>query len=70
MPKQVRPITFDEMGSLGLDEDNQLYWDDKPIEIKNRLSLGAWERMAVIIGGFSTLIIAIFTVLMYVRPAV
>lgn len=51
----IHPITSNDIEKLGLDENNQLYWDGKPIVIKQRIILGWWVYLAIIIVTFSAL---------------
>lgn len=60
MSIDIRPITFDEIERLGLDAENQLYWDGKLIETKKRLSLTLWQKVGAIITVLSTLSLAVF----------
>lgn len=67
-PKITTMYEFDEdgtSGSLGIDKNNQLYWNNEPIVTEQKVRLSDCVNWSIIIGGFSTLIIAIFTVLSY-----
>lgn len=52
-------------GTLGIDEDGRLYWNGKAVVTEQRVELAWWVNLSVIIGGLSTLAIAVFTALMY-----
>lgn len=45
-PKGVRPISMDGMGHLGVGNDGSLYWDGKPIEVRQSVTLTLWQRIA------------------------
>jgi len=56
-------------GSLGIDDDRKLYWNGVPVVTEQKIKLAWCVNAAVIVGGFSTLVIALFTVLMYLRAS-
>ena len=39
MKNPIRPLLFDEADKLGIDEENNLYWDNKQIQTKTIISL-------------------------------
>ena len=54
-------------GSLGIDEDGKLYWNGIPVVTEQKIKLALWINLAVIAGGFATVVIAVFTALMYFK---
>ena len=62
-PDGVHPIGIEDLERLGIDADNQLFWDDKRVEIRRPLML-TWPQklLAVIVtvfavlGGFGALV--------------
>lgn len=54
----VRGISYDDLGRLGVDEDNRLYWDGRPVVVQERLALAWWVNVAVVVGALSTLALA------------
>lgn len=59
LPAGVRPITLDELDRLGISSDGRLYWDGRPVEVKQRLALTFWQKVmsaivavAAVVGGF------------------
>jgi hypothetical protein len=57
-PKEVTPISYGDLGKLGVGPGNQLYWDGKPVVTKRRLDFTFGEKMlagltalAIIFGG-------------------
>ena len=55
-PPGVTPIGIEDLGKLGLNNRNQLFWNGKRIEIRNRLSLTRLEKtFAVIVSFFAIL---------------
>ena len=44
---------------LSIDNTGRLYWNDKPIVTEQRIKLSSAVNLAVIVGGVSTLVIAI-----------
>lgn len=73
MKKKIEEIfSYDSdfgAGSLGIDEDGRLYWNGEPVVTKQRVELAWGVNLAVIIGGLSTLVIALFTALLYFKSA-
>lgn len=54
-PAGVAEINIGQIGLLGVDKDNRLYWDGKPVEVKQRLSLSWWQ-------GFGSVLLVVFSV--------
>lgn len=48
-PKGVSEITIAQLGRLGVDRENRLYWDGRPVEISRRISLSKWQTFFAII---------------------
>ena len=49
-PENVRPITLGAMGMMGVDPaTKRLYWDGKEIVVRERLSLGLFERVLAVV---------------------
>ena len=63
----IHPITFNDIGKLGVDENNQLYWQGKPIVTKERIVLEWWVNLAAIVAAFSTLGSFIIGLLKYIN---
>lgn len=62
-PRGVREITFDETSRLGVDNDGNLYWDGKLIEIRKVIDLNWWQNIiaaatasGVLLSGISALL--------------
>lgn len=63
-PKDVIPVSIEDLDRLGINSDNQLFWDGKRIEIRQSLVLtGLQKTVAVVVsicailgglGGFVT----------------
>lgn len=56
----IRPITIDELDRLGINGENELFWDNRPIEIRHRWTrfektLAAVVSVCVILGGLGAL---------------
>lgn len=67
----VRPISIDELDRLGIDEENNLYWDGKPIVIRRRISLPWFVNLAAVGAATATIIMAVVQVLDFLgwRPS-
>jgi len=53
-------------GALGIDERGRLYWNGEPVVTAQRVLLSWWMNFAIVVGGLSTLAIALFNALAYV----
>ncbi|HEC60432.1 hypothetical protein LCGC14_0581500 [marine sediment metagenome] len=62
---EIKSITIDEVDNLGLDEHNNLYWLGERIHIKKKIELEGYLNTAIILGGLSTLVVAIIEVLRF-----
>ena len=49
-PQNVRGLTIDETGGLGIDKNNQLYWNGEPVVIKKQIRLGDREFILTLAG--------------------
>jgi hypothetical protein len=55
-PPDVTPIGIEDLDKLGLNQRNQLFWNGKRIELRNRLDLtGLQKTVAVIVSVFAVL---------------
>ncbi len=61
-PEHVHIISIDELDGLGIDDERQLYWHGKPIEVRKRLQLTAAERCFAIVGVSAAVVVAVATV--------
>lgn len=43
-PKDVRPIGVEDLERLGLDHDNQLFWDGRRVEIRRSIRLTGFQK--------------------------
>ena len=55
-PDGVRNITIGQISMLGVDNENQLYWDGKPVQIRRRVTLSFWQALG-------TFLLVVFTVI-------
>ncbi len=62
---KVHEITWDEIGRLGVDERNHLYWDDKPLITRRKVTLPLLVNVAAVLAGAATAIIAFIQVLYF-----
>ena len=55
-PPDVTPIGIEDLDKLGLNPRNQLFWNGKRIEVRNRLDLTRLQKtFAVIVSAFAIL---------------
>jgi len=52
---QVRPITFDKLDDLGIDESDNLYWQGRKLRTQTAIKLDFWVNLSVIAAGVGTL---------------
>lgn len=60
---KARMVTMRELGLLGVDSDNQLYWEGKPVKIEKKISLNWFQGVLATltaVGAFLSGIIALF----------
>ena len=57
-----QPLDNGRSGILGIDEDANLYWNNKPVVTRGKLALSWWVNLSIVIGGFSTFILAILAI--------
>ncbi len=50
---------------LGINDERNLYWNKKAIVTKQIVELQWWVNLSIIVASFSTLVIAIVTLLHY-----
>ena len=63
----IHPIAWKDIDKLGVDDNNQLYWDGKPIVTKERIVLEWWVNLAAILAAFSTLGLFIIELLKFIN---
>ena len=56
---KINPISLQGTTLLGMDEENNLYWDGKLIEVRKKFSLNTFERLLAVIGIIAALASAI-----------
>ena len=61
----VRPITFDETAKIGVDENNNLYWNGKPVVTKRRITLPWFVNVAAVGASIATWVIAVLQTLQF-----
>jgi hypothetical protein len=55
-PEGVEAITLDQLARLGVDRDNQLHWDGKPVEVHRRLKLSGFQVVGAVVVGLAAMI--------------
>lgn len=50
-------------GTLGIDDNGQLYWNNKIVQTKSRVTFGWFVNLFVIIASVSTFVMALYAVL-------
>ena len=53
-PDDIRTIGIDELEGVGIDNNNILYWDGKPIKIRQRLELSLWHGLLAFLAAVGT----------------
>lgn len=60
-----KTIGLDQLDRLGVDENNKLYWDGKPLVTEERIVLAGWVNAAIVLGAMSTFVLAGIEVLRF-----
>jgi hypothetical protein len=55
-PQNVKAITMQGLNLLGVDDENRLYWDGRPVEIRRRLDLSFWQKVGAWAAGLGIVI--------------
>jgi hypothetical protein len=65
-PKNVKSMSWQGIGLLGIDEENRPYWDGRPIEMRRRLELTFWQTLlawviaaATVVGAIGVVVLAL-----------
>ena len=61
--KKIETIFTHGDGKLGIDEDANLYWNEKKVITKGKITLDWWVNLSIIVASISTLVMAIFAIL-------
>jgi hypothetical protein len=61
----VRPIKIGELGKLGVDDGQKLYWDGVAVVTEQRFTLGTFERILAGLAAAGTLIGALWPIAQY-----
>ncbi|MDY0095796.1 MAG: hypothetical protein RBT80_24130 [Candidatus Vecturithrix sp.] len=54
-------------GTLGIDNNGKLYWNNKEILTKQKISLQWWVNISVVVGAISTLALAVVAIIELLR---
>jgi hypothetical protein len=57
----------DKIGTLGIDKNGNLYWNEKRVITEQVVKLQWWVDLSIFVGGLSTAVIAILTCLLYFK---
>ena len=66
--KEIHTIFNRTEGELGVDDEGTLYWNKEAIVTEQKVELQWYVNISIILASFSTLAIAIFTLLQYLMP--
>ena len=48
-PSGISPISFENIGRMGVGHDGHLYWDGRRVETRARLGLTFWQKLGAFI---------------------
>jgi hypothetical protein len=51
---KIKPLAIDDFNQLGLDEEGQLYWKNRPIKTEQKLSVSSLLNIAAIATALAT----------------
>jgi hypothetical protein len=57
----IEPIKLDEVSRLGIDKDNNLYWDGRKIQTTVEVRLERWSKWAAIFGAGGVVVNAVIS---------
>ena len=63
--KKIETIFTHGKGALGIDEDGNLYWNDKAVVTERKITLQWWVNVAILLASFSTVALAVFAALRF-----
>ena len=61
-PQDVHMVSMDQMGNLGIDLDNNLYWDGVPIVTRRTVQLEGWSLLLASVATAATVLAAVWPV--------
>ena len=69
-PSHVKPVTFKELGCLGISEkDRTLYWNGRAVRTRTRLSLTGWQTGTAVVAAVGSFASGAVAVLKYLGIA-
>jgi hypothetical protein len=66
-PKNVKSMSWQGIGMLGIDDENRPYWDGQPIEIRRRLELTFWQMFLAWVAAAAVVVVAIGIVVLAIN---
>jgi len=61
----IRPVSLEQLDKLGIDENNKLHWNGKPVVIDEKVSLQWWLNVAAVAAALATVVMAFIEVLRF-----
>lgn len=55
-------------GTLGIDENGSLYWNNEKVTTENKIKLDWWVNFSAVIASLATVVMAVYTALEYYKP--
>lgn len=55
-PPGVRPISIDGLDELGVGNDGRIYWQGRPIEVQQSVTLTAAQRLGAVVVALSAIV--------------
>ncbi len=55
-PEGVEPLSWANMGRIGVGRDGHLYWDGRQVQTRSRLDLNVWQTIGAVMIAVGTLV--------------
>ncbi len=52
-PSEVDPISLEDLGRLGINDRQELFWDGRHVEVRRRLTLTRFQKFITVIVTYS-----------------
>ena len=67
MKTNIRTISIDELDGFGIDDDNNLYWKQKPVKLEKRFRFSWWQGFLATIAAFGTLASGLVDIIQFIN---
>lgn len=61
----IRTISVEELDNPGIDENNKLYWNERPLLIEETIHLQRWVNVSIVLSAVSTFVLGVIELLRF-----